>query len=284
MLKLVRPSRNPVYQGVRQTRTYRKKKEPEPVPLPPSGVYEHPTGKKLFTPGPLTTSSSVRQAMMREMGPRETEFKVLVKEIREKVLKVGDFGEEYDCVLMEGCGTMSIESVMMNTIPSGGKLLLVSNGTYGDRLREIAELHSIPVVNLAFGVTEGVNVEMVKTKLEEEEGITHLAMVHCETSTGMLLPWKEVVEVVEQMEEKKRPVMIADAMSSYGCTDMSWAKSVDFLITSPNKCLQGVPGFGVIIFKKTSAERCRAFPKKSWALGRFSCCWFEPWWRRWWWW
>lgn len=271
MLRFAHPSRRVVVSVPTRTcevRSYarRKKAEPEPIELPPSGVLEHPTGKKLHTPGPLTTSNNVRQAMMRELGSRETEMKDMIKSIRQKVLDAGELGEEHDVVLLEGCGTMSVESVITNTVPPGGKLLVVRNGTYGDRIRDIAKLHNIEIVDLAWEVDQSIDVEKIRETLLNVDGITNLAMVHCETSTGMLLPWDKVVEMVNELPAERRPILFADAMSSYGATDVSWAKSVDFLVTSPNKCLQGVPGFGVIIFKKSSAEKCKAYPKRSWGL------------------
>jgi 2-aminoethylphosphonate-pyruvate transaminase len=165
--------------------------------------------KLLFTPGPLTTSLSVKETMLRDLGSRDSEFLEIVREIREQLLALGNVARpEYECVLMQGSGTFAIEAVISSAIPRDGRLLVLINGAYGRRIEKIARVHGIAVETIE--VEENRKITAADFKLGE--GISHVAVVHCETTTGILNPIEEIGEKVAAAGA----CYIVDAMSSFG--------------------------------------------------------------------
>lgn len=209
----------------------------------------HPARDKLlYTPGPLTTSSGVRQAMSRDLGARDVDFLRIVSEIRAELLRVAALSpDEYAVVLMQGSGTFGCESVLGSVVPRGGKLLTIANGAYGKRLGTIARTLDIETVTLAYpedAVAEPSNVERA---LADDPAIDAVAVVHCETTTGLLNPVEEIARIVR----KRGRICVVDAMSSFGGIPIDVAGSgIDFLISSSNKCVEGVPGFSFILARK----------------------------------
>eukprot|EP01126_Amoeba_proteus_P052912 TRINITY_DN6429_c0_g1_i6.p1 TRINITY_DN6429_c0_g1~~TRINITY_DN6429_c0_g1_i6.p1 ORF type:complete len:433 (+),score=85.99 TRINITY_DN6429_c0_g1_i6:69-1367(+) len=254
---------NPLAKKRRSSTTTRRSRDQAPVN---EIVVVPPTGRKLFTTGTQTTSPTVRFSMLKEYGSREPEFINLVKSIKEQVLQLGGFGEEFDLVVMQGSELYSVEAVISQTTPPEGKILVISNGTDGRKLSSISQCYAKEVVDMSFGLDEQVDVEKVVQVLKTTTGISSIVMAHCETSTGMLLPWEELVASINTLPKGIRPTLIADASSTFGATDVSWGKDVDYFITSPNKCLQGIPGFGFIIFKKESALAAQNIPKRTLSL------------------
>src|SRR5580698_10379349 len=207
--------------------------------------------KLLFTPGPLTTSLSVKQAMLRDIGSRDTEFLEIVHEIREQLLALGNVARpDYECVLMQGSGTFTIESVISSSVPGDGKLLVLINGTYGRRIENIARVHGIAVE--AIEVEE--NRQITAADFSVAAGVTHVAVVHCETTTGILNPIEEIGEAVAAAGA----CYIVDAMSSFGAIPVDMKGGyIDFLISSANKCIEGVPGFGFVLARRQALERAK---------------------------
>lgn len=207
--------------------------------------------KLLFTPGPLTTSATVKEAMLRDLGSRDREFLETVREIREKLLDLaGVHPPKYECVLMQGSGTFAIEAVISSAIPRGGKLLVLVNGAYGRRIAQIARVHAIPVEVVEIAENTKIRAEDVIIR----EGFTHVAVIHCETTTGILNP----IEEIGEKAAASGAVYIVDAMSSFGAIPIDLASArIDFLIASANKCIEGVPGFGFILASRAALESCK---------------------------
>jgi len=201
--------------------------------------------KKLFTPGPLTTSKTVKQAMLRDFGSRDNEFISTVKSIRERLLKLSKVEKgEYEAILMQGSGTFGIESVISSTVPSDGKLLIIINGAYGQRIKKIAERLNISVIELVYNEDSIPNLDDIDKVLAEDNEVTNVAVVHCETTTGIINPIFEIGQVVKKYNKE----YIVDAMSSYGAYEINLDNNeIDFLISSSNKCIEGVPGFSFIL-------------------------------------
>jgi len=211
------------------------------------------TTKLLFTPGPLSTSSTVKAAMLRDTGSRDSDFLETVREIRERLLAIGGAASaknvgEYACVLMQGSGTFAIESVISSAIPRDGKLLVLVNGAYGRRIAQIARVHGIETETVEVSENRKISAKAVAERLSASHGITHVAVIHCETTTGLVNPIEEIGAEVE----RAGAVYIVDAMSSFGAIplDLSAAR-IDFLISSANKCIEGVPGFGFILARRS---------------------------------
>ena len=210
--------------------------------------------KLLFTPGPLTTSEAVKQAMLRDLGSRDDEFIAIVCGIRRDLLSLcGPGAGEYDAIPVQGSGTFAIESVISSAIPREGSLLVLVNGVYGRRMARIAEVHGIECRQLVFPENEPVDPAVVREELTHDPA-THVAVVHCETTTGMMNPALEIGAVVREAGAS----YIVDAMSSFGGIPLDVAAAgIDFLVSSANKCIEGVPGFGFVIARRTALESCR---------------------------
>ena len=200
--------------------------------------------KILFTPGPLTTSRTVKQAMLRDLGSRDTEFIQVVADIRRRLLALGGVSpDDYAAILMQGSGTFGIESVISSSVPQDGKLLVVVNGAYGRRMVQMATILGIDVADLTFSERGPVDADEVDAALNDDE-ITHVAIVHCETTTGVINPVEAVGERVKRAGKR----YIVDAMSSFGAVPLDLEQAgVDYLISSANKCIEGVPGFSFVL-------------------------------------
>ena len=211
--------------------------------------------KLLFTPGPLTTSASVKLAMTRDLGSRDAEFLAVVRGIREKLLALGGCPRSaYECVLMQGSGTFAIESVISSAVPKDGKLLVLVNGAYGRRIAQIGRVHGIPVEVAEVPENRKITAGLAAERLSDGGGITHVAVVHCETTTGILNPIEEIGNVVSAAGA----AYIVDAMSSFGAIPVDLAAGhVDFLISSSNKCIEGVPGFGFVLARRSALEAAK---------------------------
>ena len=210
----------------------------------------------LLTPGPLTTTETVKQAMMTDWCTWDEDYNVhIVQEICKSLVELATaHTDEYTAILMQGSGTYCVESVIGSVIKPNDKLLILSNGAYGDRMGNIAEYHGIRYDMLAFDETEQVSVTYVDDYLAHNADITHVAVVHCETTTGVLNPLKEIAHLVKMYGKK----LIVDAMSSFGGVPLDVQElGIDFLISSANKCIQGVPGFGFIIARQSELMHCK---------------------------
>ena len=214
------------------------------------------TDPLLFTPGPLTTSPTVRAAMTRDVGSRDAGFTAVVRTIRAALVDIAAPGRHagYAAVLLPGSGTYAIEAAIGTCVPKAGRLLIACNGAYGERMRVIAERLHVPHVVLR--VPEHLPVEPgdLRAALDENAGLTHVALVHCETTTGLLNPLAALAEVTRE----RGLVLIADAMSSFGALPIDMpALGVDFLVASSNKCIEGVPGLSFVIAQRAHLLACR---------------------------
>jgi 2-aminoethylphosphonate-pyruvate transaminase len=211
--------------------------------------------KLLFTPGPLNTSEGVKRAMLRDLGSRDAEFLEVVRNIRRRLLELGQVaGGDYAAVMMQGSGTFAIESVISSVLPHDGKLLVLINGAYGQRMAKIGRTLGIVTETLVFPESRPVDPTAVRQALLHDDSITHVGLIHCETTTGLLNPLAEIGAVVRDCGG----VFLVDAMSSFGGMPIDLAASrIDFLVSSANKCIQGVPGFGFVLARRdllTTAE------------------------------
>jgi len=215
--------------------------------------------KALFTPGPLTTSRTVKQAMLRDLGSRDFEFIELVKDVRRRLTVLGGVDEsEYTAVLMQGSGTFGVESVIGSVIPPDGKLLVIVNGAYGRRMVKIASVLKIACELLEFPEDCIPEIVDIEARLEHDASITHVAVVHCETTTGIFNPVKEIGAVVKNHGRQ----YFVDAMSSFGAMPLNLAESgIDYLVSSANKCIEGVPGFSFAIARKASLLATRGYAR-----------------------
>jgi 2-aminoethylphosphonate-pyruvate transaminase len=205
----------------------------------------------LLTPGPLTTSASVKQAMLRDWGSRDREFIRLNQRIRDRLLAMAGADRTHVCVPVQGSGTFAVEATIGTLVPRGGRLLVLVNGAYGRRMVRIADVIGRVVVALEWPEDTPVLPAALETALASDPTVTHVAVVHCETTSGILNPLEEVAEVCAR---HRRPLLI-DAMSSFGALPIDAAHMrFEAVIASSNKCLEGVPGMAFALMRQAALE------------------------------
>ncbi len=208
-----------------------------------------PTDKLLFTPGPLTTSGTVKAVMQRDLGSRDTEFIEAVRSIRRRLLALADQPDAstYTAILMQGSGTFGVESVISSTIAPNGKLLVIVNGAYGKRIVQMAHILKIRCAALIFPENALPDLATIDAALREDTEISMVAVVHCETTTGILNPIAEIGALVRSHNRQ----FFVDAMSSFGAVPLD-ISPIDYLVSSSNKCIEGVPGFSFALARKSA--------------------------------
>jgi 2-aminoethylphosphonate-pyruvate transaminase len=200
----------------------------------------------LLTPGPLTTSRSVKLSMLADWGSRDIEFRQLVAGIRSQLAAMAGAGSGYECVLMQGSGTFAIEAALGAFCPTGRKrkTLVIINGAYGHRAAKILNHLKRPVIALEFDEETPVDPARVEEALKADENIEMVFVVHCETTTGVMNPLKQICQMCKAHGKK----VYVDAMSSFGAIDINMKDfGIDILVSSANKCIEGVPGFGYVL-------------------------------------
>lgn len=206
----------------------------------------------LLTPGPLTTSPETKAAMLRDWGSWDDDFNQVTADIRRQLLAMAEApNDEYACVPMQGSGTFAVESALACATEPDGKVLVLMNGAYGKRAAQLLNMMGRHYVTLDKGDYLPPQPNEVAALLQQDPAITAVFLVHCETSSGILNPLEAIAEVVQAHGK----VFIVDAMSSFGGIPISLTKTpIDVLISSANKCIEGVPGFGFVILRQALLE------------------------------
>jgi 2-aminoethylphosphonate-pyruvate transaminase len=221
-------------------------------------MYEHIPENPylLLTPGPLSTSKGVRNALLRDWCTWDSDYNEdIVQNIRRRLVALATKNTDaYTVVLMQGSGSFGVEATLGSAVPAEGKVLVLSNGAYGARMAKMAQVLGLRHTVLTYPETEAPKPEDVAAALENDPEITHVSFVHCETTTGILNPLEALAGVVKRYGK----ILIVDAMSSFGGIPMDLdALGIDFLISSSNKCIQGVPGFCFVLAKKDRLAACK---------------------------
>ena len=206
-----------------------------------------PNPYKLLTPGPLTTTLSVREAMMIDRCTWDDDYKRMTEEIRAGLLDFAHAGDDYTVVLMQGSGTFGVESVLSSVPGAKDRVLVLVNGAYSERMVKILDRHGIAHARLDFAWDEIPDAARVEAFLAEHPEVTVVSMVHNETTTGIL----NDIEAVGRVVKAAGRTFVVDAMSSFGAVDIRVADiGIDYLVSSANKCIQGVPGFSFILCRR----------------------------------
>lgn len=211
----------------------------------------------LLTPGPLSTTATVRAAMLQDSCTWDADYNQgVVEPIRRELVRLAtgpEYESNYSAVLLQGSGSYVVESVLGSAIGVDECLLIINNGAYGARMGEMARCLGLRHHELDCGETTRPEPAAIEAMLARHPEITHLAMVHCETTTGMLNPLEEVAELCQRRGIR----LIVDAMSSFGGIPIDMGRlGIEFLISSANKCIQGVPGFGFVIARRAALTAC----------------------------
>ena len=208
----------------------------------------------LLTPGPLTTSRAVKEAMLHDWGSRDAEFIKLNARVRERLVELAGGQGTHVCVPLQGSGTFIVEAMIGTLVPRSGKLAVLINGSYGTRMVRMCEYLGRDRVVLETPEDTPVDPAALDAALAADAAITHVVVVHCETTSGVLNPVEEIAAVTGRRGRR----LLVDAMSAFGALPLdAAATSYDALVASSNKCLEGVPGIGFAIIRRSALEGAR---------------------------
>lgn len=209
----------------------------------------------LLTPGPLTTAYSVKQAMLRDWGSWDADFRAMTADLRRRLLAlIGDEMGDYDCVPMQGSGSFCVEAMLGSFVPKDGKVLVLANGAYGLRAAQTMDYLGRAHTLIDKGDYLPPRGDEVAAALDADPAITHVIAIHCETSSGILNPLAEISDAVHSRGRK----LLVDSMSAFGAVPLEVDRiPYEAMVSSANKCIEGVPGFGFVIARKTALEAAR---------------------------
>ena len=220
-----------------------------------STIASSPTGDPyLLTPGPLTTSPTVKQAMLHDYGSRDQTFIDTNARMLERLVSIVNGDGTHVSVPLQGSGTFSVEAMIGCFVPADGKLLILINGAYGHRIAKICDYYRREYLIQECAEDQPVSLDELDAKLDGDSDITHVVVVYCETTSGILNPLKAVSEVVARHGRS----LLIDAMSAFGAMPLD-AREITFdaVVASSNKCLEGAPGMGFCIAGKTAIEKTK---------------------------
>jgi 2-aminoethylphosphonate-pyruvate transaminase len=223
-----------------------------------------PTGDPwLLTPGPLTTSPSVKQAMLHDYGSRDRRFIEINRRMRDRLVAIAGGGATGDatgetggdashvCVPLQGSGSFVVEAMLGTFLPRDGKLLILVNGAYGQRMARICQYYGRATVIQETPEDVPVDPEALDQALQADPTISHVAVIHCETTSGILNP----IEAVAEVTARHGRGLLIDAMSAFGAVPLDVrALHADAVVASSNKCLEGSPGMGFCIARREALE------------------------------
>ena len=206
----------------------------------------------LLTPGPLTTSIEVKEAMLKDWGSWDDDFRAMTRKLRSQLLGlIGPGAEDYDCVPLQGSGSYCVEAMVGSFVPKDGKVLVLANGAYGLRAARTVEVLGRGLHLLDKGDYLPPRGDEVAAILAADPEITHVLAIHCETSSGILNPIEEIAHVTRSAGRK----LLIDSMSAFGAIPLHPAElNCAAFVSSANKCIEGVPGFGFVIARKDELE------------------------------
>ncbi len=217
----------------------------------------------LLNPGPVNVSERVRQALLRpDICHRESEFTELLHGIQAKLLKLFVPGAEadYAAVVLTGSGTAAVESAVMSSLPQGKRMLVLNNGVYGERISLMVGLNRLGISELKYDWTTKPDPERLRLALRQHPEVQAVAMVHHETTTGLINPVKEVAEVVDSQNR----VFILDAVSALAGEPLDIAGPHIYMVAGTSgKCIQGFPGLSFVLVRKGFLEKMRGYPRRS---------------------
>jgi 2-aminoethylphosphonate-pyruvate transaminase len=208
----------------------------------------------LLTPGPLTTSMAVKQAMVHDWGSRDQGFIAINKMVLEKIVELAGGEGTHVTVPVQGSGTFAVEAMITSFVPKMGKLLVLINGAYGHRAKKIAEIAGRDVASYETPEDTPPDLTKLDRLLTDDKAITHVFAVHCETTSGVLNPIAETAALVAKHGRR----LLVDSMSAFGAIELDARKvPYDAMASSSNKCLEGVPGLGFVVCRKSALAECK---------------------------
>ena len=215
----------------------------------------------LLNPGPVNVSDRVRQALLRpDICHRESEFSDLIESIRDKLVRAFAPGPEYVAILITGSGTAAVEAALTSCLPPGRRILIIKNGVYSQRISDIANAHKMQNMDIAGEWDQRFETEPVQVALRQNKAIEVVAMVHHETSTGMLNPVKEIGAIVKKADR----LLLVDGVSSLAGEEIDFQSyNVGVIAGSSGKCIQGFPGVGFVLVRRDLMEKMITYEQRS---------------------
>ena len=208
----------------------------------------------LFTPGPLTTSATTKEAMLHDWGSRDAEFIRINRRVRDRLVELAGGAGTHVCVPLQGSGTFIVEAMIGTLVPPSGKLLALVNGAYGKRMVRMCEYYRRACAVIETPEDQAVDPAALDAALAGDPAITHVVVVHCETTSGVLNP----VETIAAVTARRGRSLLVDAMSAFGAIPLDAARTpFDAAVASANKCLEGVPGMGFAIVRRAALEAAK---------------------------
>ncbi len=207
----------------------------------------------LLTPGPLTTSARTKQSMQHDWGSRDRAFIELTARLNRRLAALAEAGDSHVCVPLSGSGSAAVEAMLGTLVPRDGRALVLANGAYGRRIVDMLSRAGRDFDLLESPENAPLDPAAAAARLDAAPAVTDVVMVHCETTSGVLNPLAEISEQVTRRGKR----LLVDAMSSFGAIPIDARRiAFDGLATSANKCLEGVPGLGFVLARKTHLETC----------------------------
>jgi 2-aminoethylphosphonate-pyruvate transaminase len=215
---------------------------------------DQPREPFLLTPGPLTTTRATKEAMLRDWGSRDGEFVAMHARVRRRLLELVHGDGSHVCVPLQGSGTFIVEAMIGTLLPPRGKLLALVNGAYGRRIVRMCEYYRRACEVEETAEDQPVEPATLQARLARDPAISHVVVVQCETTSGVLNPVEEVAAVTARAGRR----LLIDAMSAFGALPLD-ARRIPFdaVVASANKCLEGVPGMGFAIVRREALEEAR---------------------------
>ncbi len=221
---------------------------------PPIAAASETGDPLLLTPGPLTTSKSVKEAMLHDWGSRDSTFVRINQAVLTELVRIVNGGEDFVTVPMQGSGTFAVEAMLTTLVPRNGTVLLLINGAYGHRAKKICEIAGRAVVVHETPEDTPPDPAAVERILQKTPAITHVFAVHCETTSGVLNP----IEEIAALAARHGKGFLIDAMSAFGAIPLDASRvRFDAVAASSNKCIEGVPGLGFVICRKAALEKAK---------------------------
>ncbi len=222
----------------------------------------------LLNPGPATTSDSVKQAqVVPDICPRETEFGDLMNSVSEQLTRIVADCVDYTSVLFAGSGTAVVDAVLSSVVPRDKKILIVNNGAYGKRMCQIAAAYEMDFIEFESSGTMPIDLLQLETVINQHDNISHLAVVHNETTTGLL----NDLTSIGQLSHRHNLQLIVDAMSSFAAIPIDMQKQhIQYLTASSNKNIQGMAGIGFVIAKNSALENTQTIKPRNFYLNLYA--------------
>lgn len=217
----------------------------------------------LLNPGPVVLSDRVRKALLKpDLCHREQEFIDLQNKIRQDLLEVYQLpAEQWAGILFTGSGTSAMEAMMTSFVPAHGKVLIIENGVYGERLSKIAKIHDIRHVVLHFEWGEEIDLEKFEGELQYHEELSHVAVVHHETTTGRL---NNINAIAKLCQKHGNIPILLDGISSFGAEEIKFKEwNIVACAATANKCLHAVPGTSFVISNRDNIKQMSATPPRT---------------------